>query len=172
MQIVYRKIEELKPADYNPRRLTELEHKELTKSLQRFGFAEPIVINSAVGRENVIIGGHQRLMIAKELGIVDIPCVEVNLPIDKERELNLRLNKNVGEWDFEELANNFDLELLRDVGFTPLELGMGVPTDDAIDDVPDDIVTVTLSIPQDKFAVIHPKIEAIKMEFGIDVEVS
>ena len=71
---------------------------------------------------NIIIGGHQRVKIAKDLKITEIPCIELNLDYEKERELNVRLNKNTGEWNFDELANNFDFDELIEIGFTESEL--------------------------------------------------
>lgn len=122
MEIVNVPIGELKAAEYNPRRMTKKEAKDLTTSIRRFGFAEPIVVNNHADRMNVIIGGHQRVEVAKTLGIKEVPVVYITLAPEKERELNLRLNKNLGSWDYELLAN-IDVELLADVGFTAKEMG-------------------------------------------------
>ena len=109
-------IEELKPADYNPRKWSDSARKGLTASLDEFGFVQPIVANSAPERRGIIIGGNFKLSIAKEKGMKTLPVVWVNLPdIQKEKELNLRLNKNQGEFDLDLLAG-FDKELLADVG--------------------------------------------------------
>lgn len=121
LKIVERKIDELKPADYNPRKIGTREKMELTKSLKKFGFAEPLVININPKRKNVVIGGHQRLKVAKEIGFKVVPCVEMNLGIEEEKELNLRLNKNNGEFDLEALAKLSE-DLLREVGFPDKEL--------------------------------------------------
>ena len=103
LAIVWKKIEELKPAEYNPRKFSDKELKKLKKSISAFGFVEPIVINSFPGRENVVIGGHMRLQAAKELNITKGPVVEVSLSPDKERALNLAVNKIKGEWDEKKL---------------------------------------------------------------------
>ena len=121
IKIVYKKIETLKPAEYNPRKIGTRERMELTKSLKNFDFVVPIVVNVNPKRLNVIIGGHQRVMVAKDLGHKEMPCVEVNLPLDKEKELNLRLNKNGGEFDSDLLAL-LDKDLLRQVGFLDKEI--------------------------------------------------
>ena len=71
----------------------------------------------------------ERLKIAKELEMDNIPCVEVDLPLDQEKELNIRLNKNVGEWDYDSLANYFDVSELMEWGFSNEQLG-GVFTPD------------------------------------------
>jgi DNA modification methylase len=116
MEIVNINVNELKPSEYNPRKMDKKEAKDLAESIKRFGLVDPIIVNRYSGRENVIVGGHQRYHVAKEMGIVEIPCVYVELSLEKERELNLRLNKNVGQWDLD-LLTNFNEELLLDVGF-------------------------------------------------------
>lgn len=122
MEIIQAKIEDLKPSEYNPRGMTEKEKKDLTESILRFGMVEPIIVNSAENRKNIIVGGHQRFYICKELGWKEIPTVYVNIPdIGKEKELNLRLNKNSGHWDWDSLAN-FDESLLLDIGFESGEI--------------------------------------------------
>lgn len=115
-------IEVLKPADYNPRKWTDNARKGLTASLGEFGFVQPIVVNSAPNRYGVIVGGNFKLDIAKEKGMKTVPVVWVNIPdIKKEKELNLRLNKNQGEFDNDLLAE-FEASMLADVGFDSKEL--------------------------------------------------
>lgn len=130
MEIVNVKINELVPADYNPRLLSEKEYEELKKSLERFGLVDPVIVNSNPERKNIIIGGHQRMRVWQDLGNETIPVVYLNLTEAQERELNLRLNKNTGHWDYDALANYFDNSMLFDVGFTENELGLNIPTDD------------------------------------------
>lgn len=115
-------IKELNPAPYNPRKWTEESVKQLAESIQQFGLVDPIIVNGAPERKNIVIGGHFRLKVAKDLGFKEVPVVYVNIPDEiRECELNLRLNKAVGEWDLELLAE-FDESLLADVGFTSEEL--------------------------------------------------
>ena len=115
-------IEQLKPCDYNPRKWTEQARKGLTASLDQFGFVQPIVVNSAPKRKGIIIGGNFKLDIAREKGLKTLPVVWVNIPdIKKEKELNIRLNKNQWEWDNDLLAD-FDEAMLADVGFDSKEL--------------------------------------------------
>lgn len=122
LKVQYVKIGKLKTADYNPRRWSETAIKNLKESVKRFGLVGPIIVNSVINRQNVVIGGHFRLKVAKDLGYKTIPVVYVNIPdIEKEKELNLRLNKNLGEWDFDLLAK-FDETFLSDVGFSSEEL--------------------------------------------------
>jgi DNA modification methylase len=139
IEIIQLDISDLKPAEYNPRQATQKEYEDLEKSIERFGIVDPIIINSAPNRFNIVIGGHFRLRVLKDMGRRKVPCVYVNVPeIEKERELNLRLNKNLGEWDFDLLAN-FDEELLKDVGFESKELDriFQLDTRPEDDDVPE-----------------------------------
>ena len=117
MEIVNIKINDLIAAEYNPRQLTKDQYKHLSDSIKRFGLVDPIIVNKNKDRKNIVVGGHQRIRVAKDLKINDIPCVEVDLDYDKERELNVRLNKNMGEFDYDVLANMFDMDELIDWGF-------------------------------------------------------
>ena len=122
MKIQFVPIENLQFADYNPRAATKKEASELKKSLERFGFVEPVVVNSDPKRKNIIIGGHFRVRTAKDLGLKEVPVHYIKISTEKkERELNLRLNKNLGHWDAELLVE-FDENLLLDVGFESDEL--------------------------------------------------
>ncbi len=122
IQTIQVKISELEPAVYNPRKWSEDAIKQLTESIEQFGLVDPIIVNGAPERKNIVIGGHFRLKIAKDLGYKDIPVVYVNIPdVEREKELNLRLNKAVGDWDYDLLAE-FDEAMLVDVGFSSEEL--------------------------------------------------
>lgn len=122
LKIVYVKINELNPAPYNPRKWDEKAERELSESIQKFGFVDPIIVNGATNRKNVVIGGHFRLHIAKRLGYETVPAVYVPIPdIEKEKEINLRLNHATGTWDYE-LLKTFDIDTLLDIGFDDTEL--------------------------------------------------
>lgn len=114
-------IEQLKPAEYNPRQATSKEYADLKRSIQEFGLVDPVIANEHGGRENIIIGGHFRVRVAKDMGIKTVPVVFVDLDEDREKMLNLRLNRNTGSWDWDALAS-FEKELLLDVGFSETEL--------------------------------------------------
>ena len=75
-------------------------------------------------RKDIIIGGHQRVKIWKELGYDTISTIELKLSLKKERELNVRLNKNTGQFDMDILANYFDTKDLVQWGFEPYEFGI------------------------------------------------
>lgn len=121
MDIVERKITDLIEAEYNPRQLTKDQRKQLTDSLTRFGLVDPVIVNKHPERLDILVGGHQRCKVWAEMGHVIIPTVEVNLTPDKERELNVRLNKNTGQFDMEMLGDHFDQTDLIDWGFQEWE---------------------------------------------------
>jgi len=91
-------------AGYNPRKIKKSELDKLKNSIKEFGFVEPVVVNSNKERKNILIGGHQRILAAKMLGIKGVPVVFVDLDEDKEKALNIALNKIMGEWDETKLA--------------------------------------------------------------------
>ena len=122
LQIVQVPVSTLKAPAYNPRRWNESQAETLKESIRRFGLIDPLIANSAPGRENILVGGHFRLKVAKDLGLKEVPVVFVRITdLEKEKELNLRLNKNVGEFDFD-LLKNFDETFLKDAGFSTEEL--------------------------------------------------
>lgn len=117
IKIEYVSIDSLVINEKNPRKWTDEQKEQLKESIKRFGNVDPIIVNSHEERKNVIVGGHFRLEACKELGYKNMPVVFVNLTPEKESELNLRLNRNQGEFDLEMLAE-FDSSILLDVGFT------------------------------------------------------
>ena len=127
MQLEKIKISKLKAATYNPRQISTKQYNDLKKSITKFGLVDPIIVNEYF-TENyyVVVGGHQRLKICKELGYTDIACIILNLNKEQERELNIRLNKNTGEFDMDILANEFDIDNLVDWGFKHIDLGLNV----------------------------------------------
>ena len=99
----------LKPAEYNPRKKLkpgDKEYEKIKHSIEEFGFADPLVVNS----DMTIIGGHQRLTVAMELGYTEVPCAVVDVDKVREKALNIALNKITGAWDENLLA-----ELLKDL---------------------------------------------------------
>lgn len=106
MQIEIMKLSDLKAADYNPRVKLEPdmdEYEKLKQSILEFGFVDPPIFNKRTGN---LVGGHQRVSVAKELGLFEeIEVSVVDLPLNKEKVLNLALNKISGRWDDEALAS-------------------------------------------------------------------
>jgi DNA modification methylase len=128
------KIADLKPAEYNPRQSTKEQEAHLKASLTKFGVVEPIIVNTNPDRNNIIIGGHFRVRELKKMGEKEVDCVLLNLSLEDEKELNIRLNSNTGGWDFDALANNFDLEDLTTWGLDVAEFDIETGAADAVDD--------------------------------------
>jgi DNA modification methylase len=130
LKIEYVPITSISPALYNPRIWDEESKKQLTESITRFGIVDPLIVNSAEDRRGVLIGGHFRLVVLKELGYTEVPVVYLNIPdVEKEKELNIRLNKNQGEFDLN-LLKEFDESVLSDIGFSSEELDDIFPNDE------------------------------------------
>lgn len=89
MKVVKKKLKDLKPADYNPRKMSPEAYAGLKASMERFGLVEPIVWNKRTGN---VVGGHRRLEVLQERGEKETLVVVVDLPADEERALNITLN--------------------------------------------------------------------------------
>lgn len=127
MLIEKKKISELHPAEYNPRKELKPGDKEFEKlknSIEEFGYVEPVIWNKRTGN---VVGGHQRLSVLKHLGEKEVDCIVVDMDIQKEKALNVALNKITGQWDVPLLTDllkdldksGFDVSL---TGFDPSEL--------------------------------------------------
>lgn len=117
-----RKVSDLLPSSYNPRKMTENERRDLEASIKEFGTVVPVVLNAGT-RSNFLIGGHQRVIIYADLGITEIDAMVPSRELDEREEqtLNLRLNKNLGSWD-ESMLKEMDMNLLLEVGFDDEDL--------------------------------------------------
>ena len=127
MLIEKKKTAELLPAEYNPRKDLkpgDEEYEKLKRSIEEFGYVEPVIWNKTTGR---VVGGHQRLKVLIDLGITEVDCVVVEMDDVKEKALNIALNKISGDWDKDKLAlliadlqgEDFDVSL---TGFDPAEI--------------------------------------------------
>lgn len=122
MRVEYVSPETLRHALYNPRVVSEETKAPVRTSIEKHGAVDPLIVNKASGREGIIIGGNLRFEVLKDLGYTEIPVVFVDIPDEeKEKDLCLRLNRSIGEWDFNLLAE-FDESFLADVGFSTEEL--------------------------------------------------
>lgn len=110
-------VASLKPAEYNPRKKLkpgDKEYQKIKDSIEEFGFADPLVVN----KDMTIIGGHQRLTVAMDLGYAEVPCAIVDVDKVREKALNIALNKITGAWDETMLA-----DLLKDIQNSDFDLG-------------------------------------------------
>jgi ParB-like chromosome segregation protein Spo0J len=101
LEITYLLIEELRPDPANPRRISDDELDSLTRSIRQFGLVDPII---ARRKDKTVIGGHQRLIAARRLGLKQVPVVFLDLSVEQARLLNLGLNRIGGTWDQDLLA--------------------------------------------------------------------
>ena len=104
MTIEKLKVGQLLPADYNPRKDLkpgDAEYEKLKRSIEQFGYVEPVIWNKVTGR---VVGVHQRLKVLLDMGINEVDCVVVEMDEEKEKALNIALNKISGEWDKDKLA--------------------------------------------------------------------
>jgi len=131
-----RKLSELVPWERNPRQITDKQAKRLEESFEQFGQVEII----AIGPENQIYNGHQRLkVLSQKYGAdyeVDVRVASRALT-EKEREkLTVYLHKGAaGDWDYDLLANEFELDDLLDWGFDKKELDIDLWAGEAPEDV-------------------------------------
>lgn len=162
----------LKPAPYNPRVTLKPgmpAFERLSRSLAEFELVQPLVWNRRTGH---LVGGHQRLEILKQRGDTEVACVVVDLPLDREKALNVALNNDRvgGEWepdkllelvtelqalpDFDATLTGFDEADLRDLllGPQPFEA-------DAETEAP--VVRVTLEIPPDDWDAVEVDLNTV-----------
>lgn len=103
-------VEKLKAAKYNPRKNLkpgDEEFEKLKRSIEEFGYVEPIIWNKRTGN---VVGGHQRLKVLMHLGHKEVDCVVLDIDLQKEKALNIALNKISGDWD-----DNLLTALLKDL---------------------------------------------------------
>lgn len=122
MNIIYKKINEIKPYKNNPRK-NDNTVDYLVNSIKDFGFRVPIIIDS----NNVIVSGHTRYKAAEKIGMKDIPCIVAEGLSDKELSAFRIADNKVSEhskWDIEKLFYEMDMESIdyTNYGFLDLEL--------------------------------------------------
>ena len=133
MNIQKIEITKLKPAEYNPRKdlkPEDEEYQKIKRSITEFGYVAPVIVNS----DMTVIGGHQRLKVLKKLGYNEVECVVVDLNKNKEKALNIALNKISGDWDNSKLE-----ELLAELKETDIDLDITGFSFDEVDNILKDI---------------------------------
>jgi len=129
MQVV--KLSEVKLNPNNPRIIKDDKFKKLVQSIKDFPEMlniRPIVVN----QDMIILGGNMRYKACKEAGLKEVPIIIADLTEDQQREFLIKDNTSGGEWDFEMLANEWDVEQLEDWG---LDVGgFDVDADDMTDE--------------------------------------
>jgi ParB-like chromosome segregation protein Spo0J len=164
MIIEKKKIADLIPAPYNPRQSTAKQEKHLKESLEKFGLVEPIIFNKQTG---YIVGGHFRVRELKKLGITEIECVIVDLNEADEKELNIRLNANTGSWDWDTLANDWDVVDLE-------AWGLDIPQfdtveEEVIEEEQEEMNVIELKFYDKDYKIVKEKLNSISMSPEIAV---
>lgn len=118
------KVSELKAFmdEGNPRVMKPQQRQALNAALQEFGMVEWVILNV---RNNTVVGGHQRIVSAEQLGLTELPVVEIDVDPAEANSLNLALNKIKGEWDYAKLADmmpSISADLLVATGFTQFDV--------------------------------------------------
>lgn len=134
MDIQIINVEKLKVAEYNPRKDLKPEDEEYQKiknSIIEFGFVSPLIVN----KDMTVIGGHQRLKVLREMNHTNIECVIVDLDKNKEKALNIALNKISGDWDYDKLE-----DLLAELKETDIDMNITGFSNDEIDDILKEVI--------------------------------
>lgn len=112
----------IKPNPNNPRIIKKDKFDKLVKSIKQFPEmleARPLILN----KDNIVLGGNMRLKALQKAGITDVPVIHVDWDADKESEFIIKDNLSYGEWDYDIIANEWDVIKLDDWGFDlPVDL--------------------------------------------------
>jgi len=150
-------INEIKSNPNNPRLIKDNKFKQLVKSIQDFPQMlelRPIVIDE----NNMVLGGNMRLKACLEAGLTDVPVIHANnLSEEKKKEFIVKDNVGYGEWDWSELANTWEVDLLQ-------EWGLDIPSFDnegfsdknkelSLDDVTDSM-TINLKYTEEEYHIV------------------
>jgi ParB-like chromosome segregation protein Spo0J len=174
MLIQYLPLTDLKPAPYNPRlslKPGDRQYEKLARSLEEFELVQPLVWNRRTGH---LVGGHQRLEVLRNQGVTEVECVVVDLPLEREKALNIALNNREvgGDWEpvklnelltelvdlpeIDPTLTGFDEQQLQDLLFRP------DPDADLLEDEEAaEFVTATLEIPHDCWAMVQVRLNAL-----------
>lgn len=155
-----RLLKELKVYDKNPRKLDKHNAIHIEESLDKFGLCQPIIINT----DNTIIGGHQRAKILKKTGHKEVEVKVPNRTLNSQEveELNIRLNRNGGSWDWDILGNLFNPNDLLDYGFELKDLEI----EEEQEEKPKPCKVVVTFKSDEEFLDFLPKLETLASEYS------
>ncbi len=122
INVEYLPLSSLRPDPFNPRTISQEQLRALERSIEEFGFVDPIIVRR---QDLTVIGGHQRLVVARRLGLNEVPVIQLELSPDQARLLNLGLNRIGGDWDemlLARLLQHLDAEA-QDVSLSGFEDG-------------------------------------------------
>ena len=168
-------LADLKPAPYNPRlklKPTDRRYRKLAASLREFGLVEPLIWNELTGH---VVGGHTRMAILNEMGMVEAPVSVVRLTPEREKALNVILNnlEAQGRFDTEKLAELLteleDLPELEMTGFDARDLASldFQPAGDVPAELEPDRVEVTLATDPTTYERLAPRLDELVAAFDL-----
>lgn len=139
------KVKDIKPNPNNPRIIKDDKFKKLVQSLRDFPeMAE--VREVVVNKDHVILGGNMRFKAMKEAGWTEVPVKVVDWTEEQQRQFIIKDNVSGGEWDWDELANSWDLEELDSWGLDIPDFALEKDTEE--DEAPEvDEGGVSVSVP-------------------------
>ena len=154
------KISEVKPNPNNPRLIKDDKFKKLVKSIQDFPDmlnVRPIVVN----KDMIVLGGNMRLKAIKEAGHTEVAIEIVDWTEEKQKEFIVKDNVGYGEWDWDDLANNWDAQELTDWGLDIPNFNIEGFTDKnkelSLDDVTDSM-TINLKFTEDEYYIVKDQL--------------
>jgi ParB-like chromosome segregation protein Spo0J len=166
-----RKLTDIFPADYNPRKDLQPEDdewKNIARSLATFGYVDPIIIN----QDGTIIGGHQRAKVLQAMGHKEVDVVVVDMEKSDEMALNIALNKIGGQWDLDKLKETLqDIDTssldIKVTGFSEgeLQLMLGDPEDDE-EDEGCEVSRMTFVLTLEQYAAVEHARQLIKKKYS------
>ena len=130
LKIEYIDVAKLKPYDKNTRKHEDYDVSQIAKSIEQYGFNDPIGI---WGKDNIIVEGHGRLLAAKKLGIDKVPCIRLDdLTDEQRREYAIMHNKTaeLSTWDFDLLAAE-----IPELDFSGFDVDWGISADEGDVDI-------------------------------------
>jgi ParB-like chromosome segregation protein Spo0J len=157
------KISEVKPNPNNPRLIKDDKFKKLVKSIQDFPDmlnVRPIVVN----KDMIVLGGNMRLKAIKEAGHTEVAIEIVDWTEEQQKEFIVKDNVGYGEWDWDDLANNWDSAELTDWGLDIPNFDNGDYSDKNkeinIDDI-EDSMTINLKYTEEEYLIVKEALSKI-----------
>ncbi len=178
-------LADLRPAPYNPRKPLapgSPGFRRLERSLREFELVQPLVWNRTTGH---VVSGHQRLEILKQQGVTEVDVVVVELPLEKEKALNIALNNQLvgSDWDPVKLIDvvrdlqdtpdldvtltGFDEQALRDLLFTPAET---LP-DDAAENPSSHLVRIHFEVPPETWESVRQDLDPLLAQHNLHLHI-
>ncbi len=161
------KVSEVKANPNNPRIIKDDKFKKLVQSIKDFPEMlelRPIVVNN----DGIVLGGNMRLKACKEAGLKEVPVIKASeLTEEQQKEFIIKDNVGFGEWDWEDLANNWDAEELTDWGLDLPILKLDVDYSEKNQEIDidslDETMTIKLNFIESEYWIVKQKLSEIAL---------